>query len=195
MLDNNFQKAEKLFPHDRIFAATILKLFPASIKPNHITIFRFLASPIVALLMLYDSYLLGTVAFLIVASSDAIDGSLARTRSEITNWGKIYDPLADKILIACIVFTIVLRYIDMWTSIIIVALEIIIIIVAWRRKERGGKVEANIWGKIKMCLQVAGVLLLLISIIFNWASLLPFASGALYLAIAFCVVSLLSYGI
>ena len=46
-----------------------------------------------------------------------------------------------------------------------------------------------------MCLQVLGVSILLISIVFNWATLLPFASGVLYLAIAFAIVSLLSYGI
>ncbi|MDD4332826.1 MAG: CDP-alcohol phosphatidyltransferase family protein [Patescibacteria group bacterium] len=195
MIDTNYQAAEKFFPQDKILAKTALKLFPKSITPNHITVFRFLASPIVGILMLCDSFVVGLVAFLLVAFSDALDGSMARTRNQITNWGKIYDPLADKILIACAIFTIVLRYVDLWTSLIIIILETIIVLVAWRRKERGGKVEANIWGKIKMCLQVLGVTILLISIVFDWAGLLPFASGTLYLAIAFAIVSLLSYGI
>ena len=107
----------------------------------------------------------------------------------------VYDPLADKILIASMVFIIILRYIDFWTSIGIVGMEIIIIFVAWIRKIKGYKVEANVWGKIKMGLQNIGVTILLLSIIFNWAALLPFASGVLYLAIAFAIVSLLSYGI
>ncbi|MCK4553539.1 hypothetical protein KAU19_01070, partial [Candidatus Parcubacteria bacterium] len=59
----------------------------------------------------------------------------------------------------------------------------------------GIKIQANVWGKIKMNLQVAGVVILLLSIVFNWAALLPFASGVLYLAIAFAIVSLLTYGI
>jgi hypothetical protein len=46
-----------------------------------------------------------------------------------------------------------------------------------------------------MILQVLGVSILLLSIIFNLAALLPFASGVLYLAIAFAIVSLLTYGI
>jgi len=131
----------------------------------------------------------------LVAFTDALDGSMARTRNQITEWGKIYDPLADKILIASMVFIIVLRYIDFWTAIIIIGLEIIIIFTAWIRMKKGIKIQANLWGKIKMWLQVIGVVVLLLSIIFNWAALLPFASGVLYLAIAFAIVSLLTYGI
>ncbi len=195
MLDTNYQKAEKLYFHDKIMAATVLKLFPSGIKPNHVTVFRFLTTPFVAYLMFFEHYIIGLIVFLLVSFSDAIDGSMARTRNEITNWGKIYDPLADKVLIGVAVFTIVLRYIDFWTAMIIVFLEIIIICVAWYRKKRGWVVESNFWGKIKMILQVSGVVILMLSIVFNWHELIPLASGVLYLAIAFAIVSLLSYGI
>jgi CDP-diacylglycerol--glycerol-3-phosphate 3-phosphatidyltransferase len=192
---HNFQSADHLYWHDKILEKTILKLVPAGLLPNHFTVLRFLATPAVVLLMLYGKYYTGLVAFLLVALTDMIDGSLARTRNQITDWGKIYDPLADKILIGSMVFIIVLRYIDFWTAIIIIGIEIIIILVAWIRKIKGKVVQANRWGKIKMILQVAGVTILLLAIIFNWAALLPFASGILYLAIAFAVVSLLTYGI
>jgi CDP-diacylglycerol--glycerol-3-phosphate 3-phosphatidyltransferase len=195
MSDTNFQKADKIFWHDRVLAASVLKLFPKRIKPNHITLFRFIATPAVMMLMLYERYYIGLIAFLLVAFTDAIDGSMARTRNQITEWGKIYDPLADKILIGSMVFVIVLRYIDFWTALMIVGIEFVIITVAWIRKVKGYKVEANIWGKIKMILQVTGVSILLLSIIFDWAALIPYASGTLYVAIAFAVVSLLSYGI
>lgn len=160
-----------------------------------VTVFRFAATPIVALLVLYQRYYIGLIAFLIVAFTDAMDGAMARTRNQITEWGKVYDPLADKILIGSMVFIIVLKYIDFWTAMIIIALEIVIIFTAWLRLRKGTIIQANVWGKIKMGLQVLGVSILLISIIFNWAALLPFASGTLYLAIAFAVVSLLTYGI
>jgi len=196
MLNNyNLQKAEESAWYDKILAASILKLFPYSILPNHITVFRFISTPIVAALMFYEHYLIGLIAFLLVALTDAMDGAMARTRNQITDWGKIYDPLADKILIGSMVFIIVLRYIDLWTSLVIIGLEIIIIFIAWIRMVKGKKVQANLWGKIKMCLQVLGVTILLFSIIFNWAALLPFASTTLYLAIAFAIVSLLTYGI
>lgn len=195
MSDTNFQKAEKIFFHDKILAATILKLIPKNVLPNHITIFRFMATPIVMFLMISGRYHIGLWAFLLVAFTDAIDGSLARTRNRITDWGKIYDPLADKILIGSMVFIIVLRYVDFWTAIIIIGIEIIIIIAAWIRKEKGQDVQANIWGKIKMNLQVLGVAILLLAVVFDWANLLPLASKTLYLAIAFAIVSLLTHGV
>jgi CDP-diacylglycerol--glycerol-3-phosphate 3-phosphatidyltransferase len=193
--DKNYQRAAKIFWQDRILAATILKLFPAAVKPNYLTIFRFLATPIVILLIYFDYYQVGLWAFLIVAFSDALDGSMARTRAEVTEWGKVYDPLADKLLIGSMVFTIVLRYIDFYAAMAIIVLEAIIIISAWWQKHNGHKVEANIWGKIKMILQVAGTVFLLVAIVFDFESLLPFGKGAFYLAIAFAIISLLTYGI
>ncbi len=195
MANTSFEPAEEIYWHDKILAKTVLRLFPKFVLPNHITVFRFIATPAVAVLVSYEQYYIGLIAFLIVAFTDALDGAMARTRNQITEWGKIYDPLADKILIGSMVFIIVLRYIDFWTAIIIIGLEFIIILTAWVRMRIGAKVQANLWGKIKMWLQVIGVVILLLSIIFNWAALLPFASGALYLAIAFAIVSLLTYGI
>ncbi|MEA1963491.1 MAG: CDP-alcohol phosphatidyltransferase family protein [Patescibacteria group bacterium] len=195
MLDRNFEKADKIFFHDKILAATILKLIPTRVLPNHITVFRFMATPIVIFLMISEKYYIGLWAFLLTAFTDAIDGSLARTRNQITDWGKIYDPLADKILIGGMVFVIVLRYIDFWTAIIIISIEIIFIIAACVRKRSGREVHANIWGKIKMMLQVVGVAILLLAVVFDLASLLPLASKTLYLAIAFAIVSLLTHGV
>lgn len=192
---SNFQPADKIFWHDKVLAKTFLKLFPKKVEPNHITVFRFLATPIVAVLMFYGHYSIGLISFLIVAFTDVLDGSMARVRSQITDWGKVYDPLADKILIGSMVFIIVLRYIDFWPAIIIVSLESVIILVAFIRKGKGIEIQANIWGKVKMSLEVTCVVILLLSIIFDWAALLPIASGTLYLAIAFAIVSLLSYGI
>jgi len=195
MSDHSFQPAEELFWYDKPLAKTFLKLFPKRILPNHLTVFRFIATPFVAILMLYEHYYIGLIAFLLVAFTDALDGAMARTRNQVTEWGKIYDPLADKTLIGSMVFIIVLRYIDFWTAIIIVGIEFIIILTAWIRKRKGTAIQANLWGKIKMCLQVLGVVILLLAIVFNWQALLPFASGVLYLAIAFAIVSLLTYGI
>ena len=192
---SEFQKATETQPLDKLLALTILKLIPHFVKPNHITVFRFLATPAVALLMFYGKYWVGLWAFLIAAFTDAIDGAMARTRNQITEWGKIYDPLADKILIGTMVFIIVLRYIDLWTALIIILLEFLIIGSGWVRIIKNIKVQANVWGKIKMILQVAGVVMLLLAIVFDWAAFIPLASGSFYLAIAFAIVSLLTYSI
>jgi CDP-diacylglycerol--glycerol-3-phosphate 3-phosphatidyltransferase len=190
-----FQKADHLSWHDSFMKNTFLKLIPRSLHPNHITVFRLLTTPAVAVLMFYEHYYIGMIAFLLVAFTDVLDGSLARTRDQITEWGKLYDPIADKILIGSMVFIIVLKYIDLWAALVIVTLEIIIVILAWIRKKEGLEVQANRWGKIKMFLQVLGVTILLLAIVYDIEALLPFASGTLYLAIVFAVISLLTYGI
>ncbi len=150
MLSKKFESADRLFFHDKFLAKTILKLFPGKVTPNMVTTFRLIATPVVAFLMLYQHYSIGLITFLVVAFTDMIDGSLARTRNQITEWGKVCDPLADKILIALMIFIIVLRYISIWTAGIIVGLEVVIIFSAWREKMEGKEVQANFWGKIKM---------------------------------------------
>ncbi len=192
---NQYEKAEEIFFFDRVLGASILRLIPRSVKPNHVTLFRFVLTPIVGILTFYGTYKIALAAFLLTALTDAIDGAMARTRNQITRWGKIYDPVADKLLIGTMVFVIVLKYIDFWTAIIIISLEFVIISTAWYRLSKGHKVQANVWGKIKMILQTLGVTILLLSVAFNLADLIPLASGTLYLAIAFAVVSLLTYGI
>jgi len=195
MLDKNFLKADRLFWHDPLVKRLFLWAIPKTVHPNHITVFRLLATPFVAWLMYYENYSIGLVAFLLVGFTDILDGSLARTRNQVTNWGKVFDPVTDKILISAMVFIIVLRYIDFWTSMVIVFLEVVIIVVATIRGKQGKIAEANVWGKIKMGLQTAGVTFLLLSIVFNLEGLLPVANGALYLGIAFAIISLLTYGI
>ncbi len=195
MLKKDFQQADRIFWHDKVMEKTILRLFPGWIYPNYVTVFRLIATPFVLALLYLGEYYIGLIAFLLVAFTDAIDGSLARTRNQITDWGKIYDPIADKVLVGGMVFIIVFKYIDAWASFLIVGLEIVIVITAWIRLKLGYKVQANIWGKIKMILQVLGVAILLLAIIFDWATLFPYANGTLYLAIAFALVSLLTYGI
>ncbi len=192
--DKNYQKAEKIFFHDKMWAATILKLFPPAVKPNHLTVFRFLATPVVVLLMYFEYYQIGLGAFLLVALTDTWDGSLARVKGEITEWGKVYDPLADKLLIGSMVFTIVLRFIGFWVAMLIIGLELIVIPLAWWYRHRGENIKSNAWGKIKMILEVVAVVVLLLSIVFNLESLLPFSEGIFYAAVAFATVSLLAHG-
>ena len=70
--------------------------------PNAITVGRIAVTPLIALLPLIDSWPLRLVAFwlfIVAAVSDYVDGHLARSRSLITNLGKILDPLADKLLL------------------------------------------------------------------------------------------------
>jgi len=68
-----FQKAKKICFHDRILAVTLLKLVPSKVYPNHFTIFRLVATPVIILLLFFGYYDIGFWAFLIASFSDAID--------------------------------------------------------------------------------------------------------------------------
>ncbi len=185
----------KLFFFDKVFKKTILRLIPKKVRPNYVTVLRFLMVPWIAFFLWQGNYWIGLVLFLIAALTDAIDGALARTRDQITEWGKMYDPLADKLLICTTVFILVLKYVDFYAAWIIIILESIIITAALFKKQSGGEVQSNFWGKTKMLLQVAGVVFLLLALVFNLDALLPVSRGAFYVAIAFAITSLFTYSI
>lgn len=180
---------------DKVFAKTLLRLVPQKVKPNHLTVIRFLLVPWVVLFLWQGAYWLGLILFLVAALTDALDGALARTRDQITAWGKIYDPLADKLLICTTVFVLVLKYVDFYAAWIIIILESIIIVAALFKTHQGGNVQSNFWGKTKMVFQVIGVVCLLLALVFNAESLLPVSRGTFYLAIAFATISLFTYSL
>src|SRR3989339_82152 len=185
----------KLSITDKILAKIFLPLFPKRVKPNHLTTFRLLMIPIIVVLFWLELYPVGGILFLIASFTDALDGAMARSRNQATDFGKMYDPLADKLLICTVVYVLVLKYVDVYAAWIIIILEAIIILAAFVKKSQGNRIQANVWGKIKMNLQVLGVMILLLSILFNLDQLLQFSKGTFYLAIAFGILSLFTYGI
>ena len=187
----------KLTVTDKILAKVFLPLFPRWIKPNHLSAGRIFLTPFVLLLLWKENYLWGGILFLITSFTDALDGAMARTRNEITGFGKMFDPLADKLLICSVVYIMVLKYLGAYTALIIIVIEIFIIVAALIKRGYNSncRLQANSWGKIKMVLQVFGVLILLFSLIFNIEQLLPVSKGTFYLAIVFGILSLFTYSI
>jgi len=189
-------EAAKTSLSDKFLAKVFLPLIPKQIKPNHISAFRIVMTPLVAWFFWRESYFWGGVLFLAAALTDALDGALARTRLEISHFGKMLDPLADKILICTVAYILVLKYIDVYTAYVVIGLEIIIILTAVLKYRNGNHgLQANSYGKVKMVLQVLGVMALLLSIIFNIESLLPISKGTIYLAMVFGILSLFSSSI
>mgnify|MGYP001568125704 FL=1 len=180
---------------DRFLAKTCLPLFPRWIKPNHVSVARIFLTPLVIWLFWQESYLWGGALFLFASFTDALDGAMARVRNQVTDVGKMLDPLADKLLICAVVYILVLKHVNVYAAWVIIILEAIIITAAFIKKNNSNIVQANVWGKTKMVLQVAGVTFLLASIIFNVESLFQVSQGTFYLAIAFAILSLFTYSI
>ncbi len=185
----------KLHPQDKIMAKFILPFIPENWLPNYFTIARFILTPFVVLLVFYERFYLGIFLFLITSFTDTIDGSLARTRNKITSWGKIYDPLADKLLIGSLVYILVSKYIDLYAALIIIGLEILLILGGVWRLRKHIDVHANLWSKIKMDLQFLGTLFLLIALPNQRHIFVSISTVTFYLAIAFAVISLFTEGI
>lgn len=185
----------RLFPHDHLMKLTVIPLIPGFIRPNHITILRLILTPFVLWFLISEQYFIGVPLFIFTAFTDVIDGSLARLRRQITEWGTVADPIADKLLIGLVVLFFVIKYVSLYFGFLILFFELLIIAGGFFHRLQGKYVSANIFGKIKMVLQVFGVLFLLFSLWFNFDLFRSVSVGTLTLAIVFAVLSLLSYGL
>ena len=183
----------QLYPHDRLLAWTLVPLTPKFIRPNHLTILRILLIPLVLAALWYESWTWSLILFLIAAITDAWDGSLARLRKQITLWGTMADPVADKLLIGSVVVLFVAREVNIIFAITIIIIELMLVAGAYIRKRQGRYTSANNYGKLKMFLQVLGVSLLLVAKLFGVETAVPFAIGTLSLAIVLAIVSLITY--
>ena len=101
--------------------------------PNIITLVRICFTPVIALLPFIDGYwpkLIAFIIFIIAAVSDIYDGHLARSRNEVTDLGKLLDPIADKLLVAsCLLMLAADGTIRGWTllaAVIILCREILV---------------------------------------------------------------------
>ncbi|MEK7122351.1 MAG: CDP-alcohol phosphatidyltransferase family protein [Patescibacteria group bacterium] len=192
--DTHYYPAEKVFWTDRVIERTVLRVLPRFVTPNHITLFRLLATPLTIYLLAEERYSFGIPLFLFVAFTDALDGALARTRNMITDWGRMFDPAADKVLVISAIVLLIIKTLPLGLALLMIALELFVMAAAVVWRNRGGVISANVWGKIKMILQVAGIFLLLLS---TWLSLPLYDGAALVLgtSVYFSIASIVNKGI
>jgi len=170
-------------------------LVPHGVRPNHITIFRMILTPFVLGFLFFEDYTIGVPLFLFASATDALDGSLARIRNQVTAWGTFYDPVADKLLIGSVLVLIVIQHINPIIAAAILALEGMIILGGWYRRHEGEIGHANVWGKIKMFLETLALLFLLISLWSGVDLFVQLSNGTLLLAVVFALVALLTYSL
>lgn len=184
----------KLTITDKILAKTILRLIPQWITPNMVTWLRFFSVPFIGYFLWVQDYSIALPLFFLSAFSDAVDGSLARTRNLVTSFGKMFDPLADKLLIATAVIVFVPQYLGWAIVLTIVSIDLILISSAYVQKRYYGKtIQAENTGKIKMVLQSLGIGALLVHALWNIGFFLALAQYLLYAAIFFALLSLVVY--
>lgn len=188
--------AEEVHPHDHFLNRWFLRFLPDRITPNQISMLRIILTPLVLSVIIFGNYKAGIILFLLTSFTDALDGSLARTKNRVTRFGMLLDPLADKLLIGGLVIIIVFRHFHFLLGFTILVLEIIFIVTALVTQIRFKTVRmANIWGKIKMILQVLAVFLTLMALLLDFPLLMTAAAWVFGLAIGFALLSLFKHGV
>lgn len=183
------------YPTDRLIMGTVGKLLPRWVTPNAVTWVRFIGMPGVAYLFFRGYYVSGLVVFLLLAFSDALDGALARTRKQITPWGIVYDPIADKLLIGSAVAILAVHRLGFGLAITVIGLEVFTIIGGLYFKfVKKILMPANVWGKTKMCLQVLAITLLLLDAIYPGHGFASAAFWVFMVASGCAFVSIFSHG-
>lgn len=136
---------------------------------NKLTLFRIILVPVILLIPLLNlqgelwgiplTYLIIDLIFILASLTDKLDGYIARSRNQITTFGKFLDPIADKILVIIAMLILVeAGKLPAWIPAIVVIREFIVSGYRLIAVEKSGKViAASIWGKIKTATQMVGL--------------------------------------
>jgi CDP-diacylglycerol---glycerol-3-phosphate 3-phosphatidyltransferase len=134
--------------------------------PNVLTVVRILLVPVLVVALLEKTSggdLLAAIVFAIASLTDAIDGYLARSRNWVTTFGKLMDPIADKLLIvAALIALVSLGRLEAWVAMVIIAREFAVTVLRVAAgAQQGAVIAASQLGKLKTAVQVAMVMVLI----------------------------------
>jgi CDP-diacylglycerol---glycerol-3-phosphate 3-phosphatidyltransferase len=151
--------------HPGACAAAILPaMFPLNL-PNTLTVLRILLVPVVIVALLDETPNGDAIAagvFALAALTDTLDGYIARSRGAITTFGKLMDPIADKLLVtASLIALVSLERLDAWIAMVIIAREFAVTGLRMVAAEQGVVIQASWLGKVKTTLQVAAIISLI----------------------------------
>lgn len=133
--------------------------------PNKLTVARIIAVPFFIIMFLTEHYFLALIIFILASLTDLLDGKIARARNLVTNFGKIMDPLADKILVYsafCLLVADESHLVPAWMFAVILAREFLVAGMRTVAASEGIVIAADMSGKIKTVLQMIAVPLLIL---------------------------------
>jgi CDP-diacylglycerol---glycerol-3-phosphate 3-phosphatidyltransferase len=139
-------------------------MFPLNL-PNALTVVRILLVPVLVVALTVETpggSAIAAAVFAIAAVTDGLDGYFARTRQTVTTFGKVMDPVADKLLIAAALISLVsLDRLAPWVAMVIIAREFAVSGLRIAAGQQGVVIPASLLGKLKTIVQVAAVLALI----------------------------------
>ena len=136
---------------------------------NKLTLLRIFLVPVFLIFFLVEGIdygtIVATIVFIVASITDQLDGHIARSRNQITTFGKFMDPLADKLLVTAVCVCLVqIGMIPAWAVIIILSREFAVSGLRSIAASNGLVIAASWWGKIKTVTQMLAILLFLLTV-------------------------------
>ena len=175
---------------DKLIDRTFLRFIPDTVQPNTVTAVRLFLVPVIYFLLSARMTTPALAVFIVAASTDFIDGAMARTRNQITDLGKMFDPIADKLLILVVLLQFGGRYPIVQLFSIFIVGEIVVVLAGYLLQAQFGKpIGSNVFGKIKLILQSFVVGFLLLGLLLKSKLLLTISMNILLVAFFFAIAA------
>jgi CDP-diacylglycerol---glycerol-3-phosphate 3-phosphatidyltransferase len=162
-------------------------VFPLNL-PNALTLVRILLVPVLVVALTVETpggSTIAAIVFALAAFTDGLDGYFARSRQAVTTFGKVMDPVADKLMIAAALISLVsLERLAAWVAMVIIAREFAVSGLRIAAGQQGVVIPASGLGKLKTIVQVAAVLALIAANDYNdaWVQVLVYLMVAITVA-------------
>jgi len=164
---------------------------------NRLTLLRIFLVPVFMIFLLtkisYGVFFAAAI-FVLAALTDSLDGYIARKKNQITKLGKLMDPLADKLLIAAALISLVqVGRLSAWIATVIIAREFTITGLRGIAAVEGKVIAASMWGKLKTVSQIIAIVAIILNNFpFSYIGV-PFDKIALWTAVALTIYSAVDY--
>ncbi len=166
---------------------------------NRVTLARIFLVPIFMFFILiripFGEYIAAAV-FILAASTDGLDGYIARARKEVTKFGKLMDPLADKLLISAALISLVeINLVPAWIAVIIISREFAVTGLRSIAAGEGVVISASKLGKFKTVSQIVAIVAIILNDVIVMITGITFSIGdvLLFVAVIFTIWSGLDY--
>jgi CDP-diacylglycerol--glycerol-3-phosphate 3-phosphatidyltransferase len=181
-----------------------MKNNPAFNLPNTLTGFRIFLVPLVVVVLLTEFHFekwfffnreeLAVGIFVLASLTDLLDGYLARKRNQVTTLGQLLDPIADKLLIASVLISLVeLHLAQAWVVVIIIGREFTVTGLRMIAAIHQVAIPAGVLGKWKMVVEVLAISFIIWGNQRDWEWVRLTGAGLLYFVAFIAVVSMVEY--
>jgi len=166
---------------------------------NKVTLARIFLIPIFMFFILvripFGEYIAAAV-FILAASTDGLDGYIARTRRQVTKFGKLMDPLADKLLISAALISLVeINLLSAWIAVVIIGREFAVTGLRSIAASEGVIISASKLGKFKTVTQIIAIVAIILNDFLIYTIGIPIDLGEIfiYIAVIFTIWSGIDY--